>query len=448
MLDWRRVVTKPEEFSKALVQRGVSAEEAARVLADIESVSKKRIATQQKSDELKSRRNQVSQDVAALMKAQKKDEAQQLIAEGKSLGDQITALDDELRAHESLFAKTLEVIPNLPHESVPVGKSSKDNVVVREWGEKRKFDFDPRPHDEIGELTGLIDFNRAGKTSGSRFTFLVGEFSRLERALINYMFDTHRAKGYQEISPPFIVTAETMYSMGQLPKFREDVYKVENEDKFLIPTAEVPVTAYYLNEILSEEMLPKKYMAQSACFRSEAGSYGKDTKGLIRQHQFQKVELVKFTHPDESLKELEAMVTDAEDILRGLEIPFRTIHLCTGDMGFNSRKTYDIEVWLPGSVFEEQGTTSKGCYREISSCSDCGDFQARRGSVRFKSKNSKGTQFVHTLNGSGLAVGRTLIAVLENYQQADGSIVVPKVLRPYMGGLEKIAAPSAASVAK
>ena len=443
MLDWKRVVQNPDDFLKALKNRGYADAEAAAVFSRIESVAKERVSIQKEADDLKARRNQVSQEVSGLMKAQKKDEAQKLIQEGKELGDRITKLDEALNAKEDAFRGALELIPNIPHESVPVGKSEKDNPVVREWGVKKKFDFEPKGHDELAVGAGLLDFERAGKISGARFSFLLGELSQLERALINYMFDTHRKKGYRDISPPFIVSQSTMYGMGQLPKFREDVYKVENEDKFLIPTAEVPVTAFFMNEVLNEEQLPQKFMAYSPCFRSEAGSYGKDTKGLIRQHQFHKVEMVKFTHPDESLGELEKMVGDAEAILQGLEIPFRTIHLCTGDMGFSSRKTYDIEVWLPGSIFESSGATARafparGCYREISSCSDCGDFQARRASMRFKSKTAKGTQFLHTLNGSGLAVGRTLIAVLENYQQKDGSIVVPKVLLPYMSGVEVI----------
>ena len=352
----------------------------------------------------------------------------------------IELLEKQLTEAEDGFKKVLELIPNIPHTTVPVGKSAKDNVVVRKWGEIKKFDFEPKSHDELGTQLKLLDFERGGKVSGARFTFIRGDLARLERALINFMSDLHRAKGYEEISPPFIVTAKTMYGIGQLPKFAEDVFKVEGQDKYLIPTAEVPVTSLFADEILSEEELPRKFFAFSPCFRSEAGSYGKDTKGLIRQHQFLKVEMVKFSKPEQSLAELEDMVSGAEEVLKQLKIPFQTLHLCTGDMGFNSQKTYDIEVWLPGSIFESAGETSRGCYREISSCSDCGDFQARRSGIRFKGKNAKGTQFVHTLNGSGLAVGRTLVAVMENYQQKDGSILVPEVLRPYMGGQEKITA--------
>ena len=442
MLDWRRVTQDKDGFVKALLNRRFSNDEANKVASQIEHIAKGRVAIQQKTDALKAERNKASMQVAGLMKSGDKAAAQKIIDAGKTLGAEIEKLETQLAEEEKLFWEALEVIPNWPHESVPVGHSEADNPVVREWGTKRKFDFAPKSHDELGSQTGLIDFERAGKISGSRFTFLRAGLAQLERALANLMLDLHRTKGYQEINAPYIVTKNTMYGMGQFPKFVEDVFKVEGQDKYLIPTAEVPVTSYFSNEIIADELLPVKFMSFSPCFRSEAGSYGKDTKGLIRQHQFHKVELIKFSRPEESLAELESMVNDAEDVLRHLEIPFRTIHLCTGDMGFNSRKTYDIEVWLPGSVFDAPGatpgTSARGCYREISSCSDCGDFQARRASMRIKPKGGKGTHFVHTLNGSGLAVGRTLIAVIENYQQKDGSIEVPKVLRPYMGGLESI----------
>ena len=436
MLDWKRVVQGPEDFKRALLSRNVASDAVEATFKKILDLSRVRSARQQQVDALKAQRNKSSQEVSQLMKSGRKDDAQALILEGKKLGEQISELELGLDQFETEFRTILEVIPNLPHESVPLGKGAEQNVVTREWGIKRKFDFDPKSHDEIGTQTGLIDFERAGKVSGARFAFLRAGFSQLERALANYMLDLHRARGYQEISPPFILSAKTMYGIGQLPKFAEDLFKVENQDKYLIPTAEVPVTSLFADEILNEEEIPLKFVAFSPCFRSEAGSYGKDTKGLIRQHQFLKVELVKFSHPDKSIEELESMVSDAEAVLKGLEIPFRTVHLCTGDMGFNSRKTYDIEVWLPGSVFGE--SSQRGCYREISSCSDCGDFQARRSAIRFKAKGGKGTSFVHTLNGSGLAVGRTLIAVVENYQNKDGSVDVPKVLQPYMNGLTKI----------
>jgi seryl-tRNA synthetase len=437
MLDWRRVVGNPQGFEQALLNRQMKSDVARATLEQISVVSKARVDRQKKSDEIKAERNKVSAQVADLMKSGQKDKAGALIAQGKELGTTIEKLEADLAASEAEFTKILELIPNWPHESVPVGKDEKANPIVREWGTPRSFDFEPKSHDELGEKLGLIDFARAAKISGARFTFLRAGIAQLERALVNLMLDTQRTRGYEEIVPPYIVSASTMYGMGQFPKFVEDVFKVEGQDKYLIPTSEVPVTSLYGGEIVDEAMLPKKFMAFSPCFRSEAGSYGKDTKGLIRQHQFHKVELVKLTRPEESLNELESMVGDAENILKLLEIPFRTIHLCTGDMGFNSQKTYDIEVWLPGSVFESQGS-KRGCYREISSCSDCGDFQARRSQIRYKPKGGKGTQFVHTLNGSGLAVGRTLVAVIENYQQKDGSIAVPKVLKPYMGGLEKI----------
>lgn len=437
MHDWRKIVKDPELFTKALVSRGWKTEEARAVTEKVISLSEARVAKQKLSDDLKAKRNQVSAQVSELMKKGDKGGAQSLIDEGKRIGSEVEAIDKELGAAESSFTQLLENIPNCPHESVPVGAEAKDNVVVREWGEKKSFDFNPLAHDEIGEGLGLIDFERAAKISGARFTFLRGALAQLERALASFMADLHRKKGYEEMMPPYLVSAKTMYGMGQLPKFAEDLFKIEGQDKYLIPTAEVPVTSFFAGEILNEEELPFRFYAFSPSFRSEAGSYGKDTKGLIRQHHFHKVELVKFAHPEKSLEELESMVSDAEDVLKALKIPYRVVHLCTGDMGFNSRKTYDIEVWLPGSIFDAQGSR-RGCYREISSCSDCGDFQARRSGIRFKGKNSKGTQFVHTLNGSGLAVGRTLVAVLENYQQKDGSVVVPEVLRPYMGGLEKI----------
>jgi seryl-tRNA synthetase len=437
MLDWRRIVQNKEAFLKAYATRGMAAAEVSSLYSTIEELSKERVKTQTEADALKAERNKTSEEVSKLMKAGKREDAQKLIELGKQLGAKIEESEKLLGATEGRFEKVLEVLPNWPHESVPAGASAADNAVVREWGTKRSFDFEPKSHDEIGEKTGLIDFARAAKISGARFVFLRGGLARLERALVNFMLDTHRSKGYEEVVPPYMANASAFYGTGQFPKFVEDVFHLEGHDKYLIPTAEVPVTNYYAGEILAEEDLPTKFMAFSPCFRSEAGSYGKDTKGLIRQHQFHKVELVKFAHPENSLDELEALTKDAESVLQALEIPYRTVLLCTGDMGFGSRKTYDIEVWLPGSVFETAGN-QRGCYREISSCSDFGDFQARRAKIRFKGKGGKGTQFAHTLNGSGLAIGRTLVAVVENYQHADGSIEVPKALRPYMGGLEVI----------
>ena len=436
MLDWRRVTQDIDGFKKALESRGYSSSDISSIATKIQSLSFDRVQIQKDCDALKAQRNTLSQSVADLMRKGDKAAAQSNIEQGKRIGLDIEFTEKKLLEAESGFKNVLEVIPNWPDASVPVGKSAADNPVVRSWGEKKSYSFTPKGHDVLGEGLGLLDFERAAKISGARFAFLRGELARLERALASFMLDLHRAKGYEEIAPPFMVTAQTMYGIGQLPKFAEDVFKIEKQDKYLIPTAEVPVTALFSDEIIPEETLPKKFMAFSPCFRSEAGSYGRDIKGLIRQHQFLKVELVKFARAEESLQELEGMVSDAEDVLKKLEIPYRTVLLCTGDMGFNSRKTYDIEVWLPGSSSE--GQQGLGCYREISSCSDCGDFQARRSAIRTKAKGGKGTSFVHTLNGSGLAVGRTLIAVMENYQQADGSIAIPTVLKPYMGGQDFI----------
>jgi seryl-tRNA synthetase len=321
------------------------------------------------------------------------------------------------------------VIPNVPHESVAIGEDEKDNPVVRVWGEIPKFDFDPLPHWEIGEALGILDFARASKIAGARFALYRGAGALLERALINFMLDIHtREHGYTEVLPPFMVNSACMTGTGQLPKFKADLFKIEDWDYYLIPTAEVPVTNIHREEIIREEELPINYVSYTPCFRSEAGSYGKDTRGLIRQHQFNKVELVKFSRPENSYEELERLTNDAEDILRRLGLPYRVVSLCTGDLGFSAAKTYDLEVWLPG----------QDLYREISSCSNFSDFQARRAGIRFKKKGAAGTQLVHTLNGSGLAVGRTLVAILENYQAKDGCIVIPEVLRHYMGGMASI----------
>ncbi len=438
MLDWRRIVKNRDEFRTALLNRGVQESEALRVLTEIEAVAGERSRILQKVDELKAHRNKVSESVGELMKHGRKEEAQVAIESGKKTGAEIEIIEAEARTVETRFSSILDVIANIPHASVVVGRSERDNKEIRRWGEARKFGFKALSHDELGEMSGLLDFSRGAKTSGARFTFLRGGLARLELALVNFMMDQHLKNGYEAILPPYIVDEKTMYGIGQLPKFKEDLFKIEGQNRYLIPTAEVPVTSFFADEILDEADLPRKFVSFSPCFRSEAGSYGKDTKGLIRQHQFHKVEMVKFAHPERSLEELELMVKDAEGILEKLEIPYRTIMLCTGDMGFNAQKTYDIEVWLPGSVFGD--SNERGYFREISSCSDCGDFQARRSSIRFRPKGQKGAQLLHTLNGSGLAVGRTLIAVMENYQQADGTIEVPKVLRPYLGGLERIGA--------
>jgi seryl-tRNA synthetase len=376
---------------------------------------------------LRFKRNKVSEDVASMKK--RGEDASSLIADMKGVSGKIKELETELGEIEEKLNQLVMIIPNVPHESVPVGRDEKDNPVVRSWGDIPKFDFEPQAHWDIGEKLNILDFNRAAKLAGARFALYRGAGSRLERALINFMLDLHTTEhGYTEILPPFMVNAESMTGTGQLPKFKEDLFKIEGWDHYLIPTAEVPVTNIHREEILKEEDLPVYYTAYTPCFRSEAGSYGKDTRGLIRNLQFNKVELVKFARPEDSYNELEKLTVNAEEVLKRLKLPYRVITLCTGDVGFSSAKTYDIEVWLPG----------QNLYKEISSCSNFEDFQARRASIRFKRKGAKGTELVHTLNGSGLAVGRTFVALLENYQQKDGSVVIPDVLRPYMGGMEVI----------
>jgi len=349
----------------------------------------------------------------------------------KDVSARIKVLEGDMGEIQEKLDQLLMVIPNIPHKTVPVGRDENDNPVVRKWGEIRDFDFEPLPHWDIGENLGILDFNRAAKLAGARFALYKGAGSRLERALINFMLDIHTTEhGYTEILPPFMVNAACMTGTGQLPKFEEDLFKIEGWDHYLIPTAEVPVTNIHREEILGEEDLPIYYTAYTPCFRSEAGSYGKDTRGLIRNHQFNKVELVKFCDPEKSYDELERLTQNAEEILKRLELPYRVITLCTGDIGFSAAKTYDLEVWLPGQQL----------YREISSCSNFEGFQARRASIRFKRKGVKGTELVHTINGSGLAVGRTFVAILENYQQKDGSVKIPDALQSYMGGREEIRA--------
>src|SRR4051812_24751257 len=354
--------------------------------------------------------------------------------------DQLRALSQEIKGQEARIKeveeeleKILASVPNVPHESVPVGTSESDNRVERVWGEKPAFPFQPRQHFELGERLGLMDFERAAKVSGSRFVFLKGALARLERALVAFMIDCHRERGYEELSPPYLVSRDSMFGTGQLPKFEADSFKtVGGEERFLIPTAEVPVTNYHRDEILEGERLPLKYCAYSACFRSEAGSAGKDTRGMIRQHQFHKVELVKFATPETSLQELESLTDDAAEVLRRLGLHHRVVSLCTADLGFSAAKTYDLEVWLPGQV----------AFREISSCSVFNDFQARRAKVRFRPTKADKPRLVHTLNGSGLAVGRTLVALLENYQREDGSVALPAALHPYLGGLTELKPPA------
>jgi seryl-tRNA synthetase len=383
----------------------------------------------QKVEQLRHRQRVCGEEIARRGRA--RDDAAELKAEMKGVADEIKGLEARLSEVEEQMRQALLVLPNLPDPSVPRGADARGNVEVRRVGEPPRFDFKPRPHFELGPELGILDFERAAKISGARFAVQMGAGARLERALVDFMLDLHtRERGYTEVVPPYLVTPDTMLRTGQLPKFEGDLFKTRTGDRdlYLIPTAEVPLTALHGDEILEAAVLPRHYVSFTPCFRSEAGSYGKDVRGLIRQHQFHKVELVKLTTPESSMAELEAMVTDAEEVLRRLGLAYRVVLLCTGDMGFNSAKTYDLEVWLPG----------QDAYREISSCSSCSDFQARRGNLRYRPDAKGKPRFVHTLNGSGLAVGRTVVAILENYQQADGSIVVPEVLRPYMGGLERI----------
>jgi len=376
---------------------------------------------------LRSKRNQVSDEISRIK--QEKGDAKDLIARMRRVSERIKVLEDDLKEKEEWVQAFLLVIPNIPHASVPIGKGEADNKEVRRWGELPVFAFEPTPHWDIGEDLDILDFKAGAKLAGARFTLYKDLGARLERALINFMLDLHiNEHGYMEVLPPFMVNRDAMIGTGQLPKFADDLFKIEGMDYFLIPTAEVPVTNIHREETLNEGNLPLYYCAYTPCFRKEAGSYGKDTRGIIRQHQFNKVELVKFAVPEASYDELEKLLADAEEVLRRLDIHYRVVSLCTGDLGFAASKTYDIEVWLP----------SQGTYKEISSCSNFEAFQARRASIRFRREGKKGTELVHTLNGSGLAVGRTVVAILENYQQEDGSVVIPKPLRPYMGGIDKI----------
>ena len=385
-------------------------------------LEKKRRELTLQVEALKSQRNAASQEIGKMKKAGENADAQ--MAEVRALGDKIAEDDKELKDIEARLKEILMTIPNMPAADTPVGSSDADNPVVRTWREPAKFAFEPQAHWDIGEKLNILDVERAGKVSGARFTFYRGLGSRLERSVINFFLDIHTGeKGYTEFFPPFIVNKDSMQGTGQLPKFAEDMFKLEGLDYYLIPTAEVPITNLHRDEILSGDDLPLYYTAYSACFRAEAGSAGRDTRGLIRQHQFNKVELVKFTKPEDSWDELEKLTANAEKVLQLLELPYRVVRLCTGDIGFSSAATYDLEVWLPAA----------NCYREISSCSNFLDFQARRANIRFRRDTKSKPEFVHTLNGSGVAVGRTVAAILENYQQADGSVIVPKVLRPYMG---------------
>jgi seryl-tRNA synthetase len=382
---------------------------------------------------LQAKRNEVSKAIGALMKDGRRDEAEAAKNTVREVNDAITGLEGSMADVDARVRDLLMTAPNLPDASVPVGASEDDNVEVRRWGTPRSFDFTPAAHWDLGPALGIIDFERAVKLAKSRFVLLGGMGAKLERALINFMLDTHADAGYKEWWPPSLANAETLTGTGQLPKFEDDLFKTSGEGTplYLIPTAEVQLTNIHRDEVLEGDTLPRHYCAFTSCFREEAGSAGRDTRGMIRVHQFDKVELVKFTRPEDSMDALEGMVADAERILQLLELPYRTIVLCTGDMGFGAAKTYDIEVWLP----------SYDAYKEISSCSDCGDFQARRAAIKYRRPSEfKGSRLVHTLNGSGLAVGRTFAAILENYQEADGSVTVPEVLRPYLRGIERITA--------
>ena len=377
-------------------------------------------------EDLRCQRNKASDDIGRLKREGKPAEG--LLAEMKGVSEEIKKLEGDIACIENEENDILLILPNLPHESVPSGISEKDNAEVRQWGEIPRFTFEPKPHWQIGEELEIIDFQRASNIAGARFALLKGAGALLERALINFMLDLHtREHGYTEVLPPFMVNRKSMTGTGQLPKFEDELFKLERDGYYLIPTAEVPVTNIHQGEILRSDVLPVYYTACTPCFRREAGSYGKDTRGLIRQHQFNKVELVKFSRPEDSYSELEKLTHDAEDVLKRLGLPYRVVALCTGDMGFSAAKTYDIEVWLP----------AQDTFREISSCSNFEDFQARRADIRYKTGTGK-TGYVHTLNGSGLAVGRTLVAILENYQQEDGTVLIPDALRSYMGGLERI----------
>ncbi|MED3960687.1 serine--tRNA ligase [Priestia aryabhattai] len=396
-------------------------------LGRFEELDAKRRELIAQTEELKSKRNEVSQQIAQLKR--EKQDADHLIVEMREVGDRVKQLDEELRSVEEELELLLLSIPNVPHESTPVGETEDDNVEVRKWGEIKQFDFEPKPHWDLGTDLNILDFERASKVTGSRFVFYKGLGARLERALINFMMDLHMDEhGYEEILPPYMVNRTSMTGTGQLPKFEEDAFKIKEEDYFLIPTAEVPVTNLHRDEILSGDQLPIAYTAYSACFRSEAGSAGRDTRGLIRQHQFNKVELVRFVKPEDSYDELEKLTGHAEKVLQLLGLPYRVLSMCTADLGFTAAKKYDIEVWIP----------SYETYREISSCSNFESFQARRANIRFRRDTKAKPEHVHTLNGSGLAIGRTVAAILENYQQEDGSIQIPEVLRPYMGNKEVI----------
>jgi seryl-tRNA synthetase len=421
MLDMKFIRDNLEEAERRLRTRGGDS-----YLDGFRELDNRRLTLLRESEALKALRNTVSEEIARI---KDKSQAQDKILEMREVSQRIKGMDEELKQVDEELSSFLLTVPNLPDLSTPLGTSENDNVLVRTWGEPGNYSFAPKPHWEIGEELGILDFECGAKLTGARFTLYRGAGARLERALISFMLDLHTdTHGYLEVLPPFMVNRESMLGTGQLPKFEEDLFKLVDPEFYLIPTAEVPVTNIHRNEILKKSDLPICYAAYTPCFRREAGSYGKDTRGLIRQHQFNKVELVKFTHPSESAVELEKLTGNAETVLQLLGLPYRVMALCSGDIGFSASKTYDIEVWLPG----------QSCYREISSCSSFGDFQARRASIRFREEEKSKPEFVHTINGSGLAVGRTLVAILENGQQEDGTVLIPQILRPYMGGLERI----------
>jgi seryl-tRNA synthetase len=419
MLDLKWVVEHLDEVEQSLVNRGQALD-----LKQLHDLAGKRSANHALADEKKNRRNLASKKIGELVREGKKEEAENLKAQMKELAEEIQQLDQEQKNLEEAIRDQLLQIPNPPDPSVPISPDASGNQVIRTWGEPTKLDFQPKDHATLGENLGILDFERGAKITGARFTLLRGLGARLEMALISFFLELHtREHGFQEVLPPFMANRDSLIGSGNLPKFEADLFQVKPFDYYLVPTAEVPLTNIYRDEILNEADLPIKLCAYTPCFRSEAGSYGKDTRGLIRQHQFNKVELYAFVHPEHSMPELENLTHSAERVLQLLELPYRVVALCTGDLGFASAKTYDLEVWLPG----------QDAYREISSCSNCKDFQARRANVRFRpAGQKKGTEFVHTLNGSGLAVGRTLVAILENYQQADGSVKIPKLLQERM----------------
>jgi len=422
MLDLHYVRENTEEVEKALRKRGME-----RSLDDFRRLDAARRELLVEVEQLKKTRNESSKRIGQVI--QSGGDAEPLKREVREIGERIAGLDARLEAAEGDLRALMEELPNLPDASVPEGRTEDDNRVERTWGEPPAFDFEPQDHADLGPALGILDFERAAKMTGARFALYVGDGARLERALIQFMLDLQtKEHGYTEVLPPFMVNAGAMFGTGQLPKFEEDLFKVDPHGYYLIPTAEVPVTNIHADEILDPAELPIAYCAYTPCFRSEAGSYGKDVRGLIRQHQFNKVELVRFANPDDSWNELELLTSHAEEVLKRLGLHYRVVTLCTGDLGFSAAKTYDLEVWMP----------SQGVFREISSCSNFTDFQARRAKIRYRPEGKKKTAFVHTLNGSGLAVGRTLVAILENCQQADGTVVIPEALRPYMDGQERI----------